>query len=197
MFSRRIERPNRCVRAPQTARERDGQRDSYRSMAMTILLDATESYTLGVLTIAIENPRQDDVLTLLQQADEFALSLYPAENYHGLDIVALEQSDVAFYVARDNGLALGTAAIVDRGDNSGELKRMFVTDAARGAGVGRALLEAIEAFARAVGISLLQLETGLPQTAAIALYERAGYEHVSRFGKYVEDPTSYCMEKQL
>ena len=181
----------------QSSRKRNGQRDSYRSMAMTIFLDATEPYTLGVLTIAIENPRQDDVLTLLQQADEFALSLYPAENYHGLDIVALEQSDVAFYVARDNGLALGTAAIVDRGDNSGELKRMFVTDAARGAGVGRALLDAIEAFARAVGISLLQLETGLPQTAAIALYERAGYERIPRFGKYVEDPTSYCMEKQL
>ena len=65
-------------------RKRNGQRDTYRSMAMTIFLYATEPYTLGVLTIAIENPRQDDVLTLLQQADEFALSLYPAENYHQL-----------------------------------------------------------------------------------------------------------------
>ncbi|MBC7760317.1 MAG: GNAT family N-acetyltransferase [Candidatus Saccharibacteria bacterium] len=150
-----------------------------------------------MLTTEIENPRRDDVLILLQQADEFALNLYPAENYHGLDIVALEQPGVAFYVARDNGLALGTAAIVDRGDKSGELKRMFVTDAARGTGVGRALLEAIERFARTVGITHLQLETGLPQTAAIALYERAGYEHIPRFGRYVDDPTSYCMEKQL
>ena len=150
-----------------------------------------------MLTIAIENPRQDDVLVLLRQADDFALSLYPAENYHGLDVVALEQPGVAFYVARANGLALGTAAIVDRGDKSGEVKRMFVTDAARSAGVGRALLEAVEAFAHTVGISLIQLETGLPQTAAIALYERSGYVHIPRFGKYLDDPTSYCMEKQI
>ena len=64
-----------------------------------------------VLTTAIEDPGQDDVLGLLQQADDFALSLYPVESYHGLDIVALERPDVVFYVARDNGLALGTAAI--------------------------------------------------------------------------------------
>lgn len=150
-----------------------------------------------MLTVEIENPRQNDVLTLLQQADDFALNLYPAENYHGLDVVALERPDVTFYVARDNGLALGTAAIVDRGDQSGEVKRMFVTDTARGAGVGRALLEAIEACARSAGISLVQLETGLPQTAAITLYERAGYQHIPRFGKYMDDPTSYCMEKRI
>ena len=150
-----------------------------------------------MLTVAIENPRQDDVLGLLQQADDYALSLYPAENYHSLDVVNLEQPGVAFYVARDNGLALGTAAIVNRGDKSGEVKRMFVTDAARGAGVGRALLEAIELFAHTVGISLIQLETGLPQTAAIALHQRSGYVHIPRFGKYVDDPTSYCMEKQI
>jgi len=41
------------------------------------------------------------------------------------------------------------------------------------------------------------LETGLPQTAAIALYERAGYSAIPKFGPYVDDPTSYCMKKRL
>lgn len=150
-----------------------------------------------MLTVEIENPRQDDVIALLQQADDFALSLYPAESYYGLDIAALERPEVFFVVARDEALGLGTAALVDRGDGSGELKRMFVTGAARGAGVGRALLEKIEALARAAGIELLQLETGLPQTAAIALYERSGYREIPPFGQYVDDPTSYCMEKRL
>ncbi|WP_104190470.1 GNAT family N-acetyltransferase [Cryobacterium sp. Y82] len=150
-----------------------------------------------MLTTALENPRQDDVLGLVQPNDDFALSLYPTESYHGLDIVALERPDVVFYVARDNGLALRTTAIVDRGDKIGGVKRMFVTDAARGAGVGRALLETVEAFAHTVNISLIQLETGLPPTAAIALYKRSGYEHIPRFGKYVDDPTSYCMEKRI
>jgi putative acetyltransferase len=148
-------------------------------------------------TVAVESPRQDDVLALLQQGDAFALGLYPAENYYGIDITALERPGVTFHVARENGLALGTAALVDRGDGSAELKRMFVTDAARGQGVGRALLESVEACARRAGISLLQLETGLPQPAAIALYESAGYRHIPPFGQYVGDPTSYCMEKRL
>lgn len=147
--------------------------------------------------MTIESPHQTDVLALLQEGDDYALSLYPAENYYGLELADLEQPGVAFYVARQDGIALGTAAIVDRGDGSAEIKRMFVTDAARGLGIGRALLETVEAHARSLGVSLVQLETGVPQLAAIALYERAGYQHIPQFGQYVGDPTSVCMEKRL
>ncbi|WP_080754911.1 GNAT family N-acetyltransferase [Clavibacter michiganensis] len=150
-----------------------------------------------MLTVAPESPRQDDVLPLLRQADEFALALYPAENYHALDVAALERPGVTFLVAREDGRALGTAAVVDGGDGSAELKRVFVTDAARGLGVGRALLVAVEERARSLGAHLMRLETGLPQTAAIALYERGGYRHVPRFGPYAADPTSVCMERDL
>lgn len=148
-------------------------------------------------TIQIERPNTDDVLDLLREGDQFALALYPAESYYGLDLEALESDGVRLFVARDGGPALGTAAIVDRGDGSAEIKRMFVTDDARGLGIGRGLLEALEAHARSTGIHTLQLETGLPQVAAIALYERSGYEQIPRFGQYTDDPTSYCMEKHL
>ncbi|WP_086522666.1 GNAT family N-acetyltransferase [Clavibacter michiganensis] len=150
-----------------------------------------------MLTVTPESPRQDDVLPLLRQADDFALALYPAENYHALDVGDLERPGVTFLVARHDGRALGTAAVVDGGDGSAELKRVFVTDAARGLGVGRALLVAAEDRARALGAHVMRLETGLPQTAAIAMYERGGYRHVPRFGKYAEDPTSVCMERDL
>ncbi|KQR66373.1 GNAT family N-acetyltransferase [Frigoribacterium sp. Leaf172] len=148
-------------------------------------------------TIRIESPQSDDVIALLRQGDEFALSLYPAESYYGLDLAALEADDVSLFVAREDGAARGTAALVDRGDGSAEIKRMFVTDAARGLGIGRRLLEALEAHARASDITTVQLETGLPQVAAIALYEKLGYEQIPRFGTYADDPTSYCMEKHL
>ncbi|MEJ8283315.1 GNAT family N-acetyltransferase [Curtobacterium citreum] len=148
-------------------------------------------------SIQIESPRSDDVRSLLRQGDAFALALYPAENYYGLDVDALEADGVSLFVAREHDVAVGTVAIVDRRDGSGEIKRMFVTDDARGLGVGRALLQALEAHARDVGISTLQLETGLPQVAAIALYEKLGYRQVPRFAPYTDDPTSYCMEKQL
>ncbi|CCE76273.1 GNAT family N-acetyltransferase [Clavibacter nebraskensis] len=150
-----------------------------------------------MLTVAPESPRAHDVLPLLRQADEFALALYPAENYHALDVGDLERPGVTFLVARHDGRALGTAAVVDGGDGSAELKRVFVTDAARGLGVGRALLVAAEERSRALGADVMRLETGLPQTAAIAMYERGDYRHVPRFGKYAEDPTSVCMERDL
>ena len=35
------------------------------------------------------------------------------------------------------------------------------------------------------------------QAAAIALYRKAGYVDIPRFGPYVDDPTSVCMEQQL
>lgn len=148
-------------------------------------------------SIQIESPRGDDVLSLLSQGDAFALALYPAENYYGLDVDALEADGVSLFVAREGDVAVGTAALVDRRDGSGEVKRMFVTDEARGLGVGRALLQALEAHAHDLGIETLQLETGLPQVAAIALYEKLGYLQIPRFAPYTDDPTSYCMEKHL
>jgi putative acetyltransferase len=150
-----------------------------------------------VPTIAVESPGQPDVLELLRAGDEFALALYPAENYYGLDLDALKRPGVALFVAREGGAVVGTAALVDNGDATAELKRMFVSPAARGLGVGSLLLGAVHDRARSLGVRLLRLETGLPQAAAIALYEKHGFAHIPQFGQYVGDPTSVCMEKQL
>lgn len=150
-----------------------------------------------MVTVSIEPPRQPDVLDLLRQGDEFALSLYPAENYYGLDIDALERPGVDVFVARDAASVVGTAALVPLADSLAELKRMFVSPAARGLGVASSLLRAAEDRARALGAGAVRLETGLPQAAAIALYEKHGYRHIPQFGQYVGDPTSVCMEKVL
>ena len=157
-------------------------------------------------TITIEPPRQDDVLELLRLSDEYALSLYPAESCYLLNMAELETDGVAVFVARDgsagaaaggHGTALGLAALVDRGDGSGEIKRVFVVDAARGRGIARALLAAIHARARAAGIRTLQLETGTRQVAATALYESTGYRVIPNFAPYVGDEFSMCVEKKL
>ena len=56
-----------------------------------------------------------------------------------------------------------------------EVKRMYTRESARGRGVGKALLARIEQEARAAGRPMLRLETGTLQTAAIGLYESAGF----------------------
>ena len=149
------------------------------------------------VAIAIEAPRQPALLELMRQGDEYTLSLYPPESCHLLGVEELEAPGVTVFVARDAGSVVGMAAIVARGDGSGELKRMFVSESARGRGIASSLLETLERFAASAGISLIQLETGPLQHAAIALYERSGYDPIPNFGKYVGDPNSVCYQKRV
>ncbi|MGV8970668.1 MAG: GNAT family N-acetyltransferase [Microbacteriaceae bacterium] len=152
-----------------------------------------------MLTIAIESPRQAELLQLLRLGDEFAASLYPADSCYMLDVSELETPSVVVLVARavPDEAALGMVALVNRHDSTAEIKRMFVVSAARGLGVGSALMFAIEEHARSAAIRVIQLETGPKQPEAIALYAKHGYFHIDNFGPYVGDEFSVCMEKHL
>lgn len=76
-----------------------------------------------------------------------------------------------------------------------EIKRMYVRPAARGGGVGRALLEALEAAARDLGYRRVRLDTGPRQPRAEALYRAAGYAPVA---DYNGNPfASFWAEKRL
>jgi putative acetyltransferase len=149
------------------------------------------------VTIGIEPPRQPEVLELMRQGDEFTLALYPPESAHLLGVEELEAPGVTVFVAREGGSALGMAALVERGDGSAELKRMFVPEARRGRGIAGDILGALETFAAGRGITVIQLETGPFQPSAIALYERCGYRLIPNFGKYVGDSNSVCYEKAI
>ncbi|GIF10505.1 GNAT family N-acetyltransferase [Actinoplanes teichomyceticus] len=93
--------------------------------------------------------------------------------------------DGAFFVAVRVGddRPVGSAGWRRHGGDA-ELKRMFTRPAARGRGVARRLLAAIEESARAAGCERVILETGDRQPEAIALYESAGYERIEDFGYY-------------
>jgi GNAT superfamily N-acetyltransferase len=78
-----------------------------------------------------------------------------------------------------------------------EIKRMYVVPAARGRGFSRSVLAALEENARQLGVRRLVLETGPRQSAALALYRRAGFVPVPRFGEYVHSELSLCMAKDL
>jgi GNAT superfamily N-acetyltransferase len=62
-----------------------------------------------------------------------------------------------------------------------EIKRMYVVPAARGRGVARELLTALEDRARALGYVVARLDTGPKQRGARRLYESAGYEEIANF----------------
>jgi len=58
---------------------------------------------------------------------------------------------------------------------------MWVDPAARGLGIGRRLLDELEARAAAHGCRTVRLETNATLSEAIALYRRAGYREIPAF----------------
>lgn len=157
--------------------------------------------TEPVCRLALESPRQDAVIRLLDALDAYQSAFYPAESNHFLDVDSLAGPDVRFFVARLDGEAVGCGALriyhhTERG-GYGELKRMYVAPAARGHRIGRRILDRIEAEARAEGLACLRLETGIHQPEALALYRSAGYAERDAFGAYAPDPLSVFMEKIL
>jgi putative acetyltransferase len=149
------------------------------------------------VVIAEERADQPEAAELLRQSDAFAASLYPPEHRHMIDMPELLAGNVRFFVARRGCSALGCMALVRTGADKGELKRCFVIDAARGQGVGFALLLAAEAAAREQGMRLIQLETGNLNQAALRLYRGNGFHERGPFGDYPDDGVSVYMEKTL
>lgn len=82
-------------------------------------------------------------------------------------------------------------------DDAAEVKRMYVRPEARGRGVARLLLAALEERAEQLGYRRVVLETGVEQPEAMALYESAGYTPVEPFGAYRASPLSRCYERRL
>ena len=108
-----------------------------------------------------------------------------------------EPPDGVFLVSRVDGRAVGCGGICRFDDTRAELKRMYVAPSERGLGLGRELLEALEAEARQLGYSGIVLETGELQQESLGLYASAGYEPVPCYGVYADRPWSRCFEKTL
>ena len=87
----------------------------------------------------------------------------------------------AFVIARLHGQSVGCGALKVKDRNIGEIKRMWVSPAARGLGVGRRILDKLEALAREFGVSVLRLETNRTLKEAQALYRSCGYLEVEPF----------------
>ncbi len=151
------------------------------------------------LTIHRTDIRSVEAQALIATLNVELSAQYPEE---GACHFRLESDEVgdgrgAFLVAWRQGDPVGCGAVRRIEDGTGEIKRMFVEPSHRGLGIGRAILAALEAEARALGLSRLVLETGIRQREAISLYEGAGFIRIPPFGEYVDSPVSVCMTKLL
>jgi GNAT superfamily N-acetyltransferase len=108
-----------------------------------------------------------------------------------------EPPDGGFLVVWEGEEPLACGGVCRYDEATAELRRMYVRPEARGRGLSRALLDAVEETARGLGYDFLRLETGDRQPEAIGLYVSAGYQPIPRFGPFAEDERSVCLEKRL
>jgi GNAT superfamily N-acetyltransferase len=147
--------------------------------------------------ITPEDPASPDATALIAELDAHLEALYPRESRHGFSVQKLIADSVAFFVIRDSGVPAGCGGIKLFGTEYGEIKRMYVRPQFRGLGLARQLLDYLTDYARAHGVGVLRLETGIHQHAAIRLYEREGFRRIPPFGPYTDDPVSRCYEKRI
>ena len=93
------------------------------------------------------------------------------------------------------GEAVGIGALKLHGEGPAEIKRMWVSRAARELGVGRRLLAELEDRAVERGVGVVRLETNRALGEAIGLYRSAGYSEVPAFNR--ETYAHHWFEKEL
>ena len=145
--------------------------------------------------ISPDDPGDSDVRVLLERHLAFANEHSPPEDVHALDLGGLLDADVSFFSYRLEGELLGIGALKMLDRRHAELKSMHTAEAARGRGIGRAMVEYLVALARSRGIHRVSIETGTMAAFAPArsLYARAGFVPCEPFGSYVHSPNSTCM----
>jgi putative acetyltransferase len=153
----------------------------------------------GTLTLRPTALTSPEARALIAALDAELTATYPEDGalHFRLDAAEVDAGRGAFLVAHLDGEPVGCGAIRRLSADSVELKRMYVAPVARGRGVARRLLAALEAEAIALGAARMLLETGARQHQAIAMYTRAGYAPIAPFGEYPICPLSLCMAKDL
>jgi GNAT superfamily N-acetyltransferase len=100
----------------------------------------------------------------------------------------------AFLLAHSDGPVTGCVSVKTAGPGLGEAKRLWVAPSARGMGLARRLMTAIEAEARSLGLTRLRLDTNENLPEAIALYRNTGWTPAAPFSAF---PATHWFEKPL
>lgn len=151
---------------------------------------------LRIVDGGLDDPR---VVALLRLHVTRARAETAPGSAHALDLSGLRTPEVTFWSVWDGDELVGVGALKRLSAEHGEIKSMHTVEAARGRGVGSALVRHIMAEARTRGMRRLSLETGSwPYfLAARALYARHGFMECGPFGEYREDPNSVFMTVAL
>jgi putative acetyltransferase len=149
------------------------------------------------VSIAVENPLTEEIRALIAELNAALHALTPPEHCYHLTVEQMAGPDTAFFVAREDGVAIGCGALKRHAGDIGEVKRMYTRPAYQGRGIGGRIVGEIETHARREGLRHLVLETGDRHPAAWRVYERAGFHRCGPVLDYPESSWSVFYEKPL
>jgi putative acetyltransferase len=149
--------------------------------------------------ISADDPRAPDVRALLSRHMAAMLAATPPEHAFALDVAGLLDPAVTFFSYRADGELLGVGALKQLDPRHAEIKSMHTAVAARGRGVGRAMLNHLLGVARSRGCRRVSLETGTMAefAAARTLYASAGFTACGPFADYQPSEDNCFMTLEL
>jgi len=160
---------------------------------------ATADLLVRAATVRFEETDPTDPRAVRAMAAYFAeigerFGFDPGDSWQH-DAESMAAPEGFFVVAISDGEPVACGGVQRLPDGAAEIKRMWVDDGWRGAGLGARLLRHLEDLARKRGHTLVRLDTNDTLVEAIAMYERAGYRSVER---YNDNPWARCwFEKEL
>jgi GNAT superfamily N-acetyltransferase len=145
------------------------------------------------------------VRALMDAAQADLVARYGSGDENPVEAVQFDPPEGAFLIARLAGEPVACAGwrilshFFDVGmpDDVAEMKRMYAVPAVRGRGVARELLLALEDSARQHGMRRMVLESAARSPEAIRFYEKNGYERITNYGYYKDEPDCISLGRDL
>jgi GNAT superfamily N-acetyltransferase len=149
-----------------------------------------------VIRVVAEDAAAPDSLLLMAELSAVLAAITGDSGTSSFAAQDVQGARARFLVARDAaGRALGCGALRPLEQGVAELKRMYARPGM--AGIGSAILAALESEAATLGYRALWLSTRRVNGRAVAFYERRGYARIPNYGSYAVKPESVCFEKTL
>ena len=127
-------------------------------------------------------------------------TVYFDENLNNLSDFYLASPQRAYFIALDDndniigGIGLAELEFMD---DTAELQKLYLTDAAKGQGLSYELIELVEETSLNKGYKRIYLETHTNLKAAIHLYEKCGYKLIEKPKEVVHSSMNRFYLKEL
>jgi DNA-binding MarR family transcriptional regulator/GNAT superfamily N-acetyltransferase len=170
-----------------------------RDRLITAMAEVERLLLASAVQVAACDPRHPDARQAVRAyvaelSDRFEGGWDPALSISAADEELTPPAGL-FLIATLHSDPVGCGALKFHPEAPAEVKRMWVSPAVRGLGLGRRLLAELEARAAACGVRTLRLETNRTLGEAISLYRTAGYCEVAPFNN--EPYAHHWFEKTL